>query len=189
MGGADDGDHQSYLLADGSRRYRARYRTPDRRQTDKRGFKTKHEAADFAASVAVAKLEGLCVQPSHGKLLTGPWVVDWLAGRGDLARSSQVRYEGIINEHIVPRWGEVALADVRHVDIQRWCPELTRNGLAAATVDKVHRVLSQALDLAVLDQRIPRNPASGVKIFRPNLSPRRYLTHAQVECFAQAAGR
>ena len=37
--------------------------------------------------------------PSHGKLLTGPWVVDWLAGRGDLARSSQVRYEGIINEH------------------------------------------------------------------------------------------
>lgn len=47
--------------------------------------------------------------------------------------------------------------DVRHLDIQRWCTGLTRKGLAAATVDKVHRVLSQVLDLAVLDQRIPRN--------------------------------
>ena len=159
---------ESYFLADGSKRYRVRYRTPERHQTDKRGFKTKHEAADFAASVEVAKLQGLYVQPSHGKLLTGPWVVDWLAGRGDLARSSQVRYEGIINEHIVPKWGKVALADVRHIDIQRWCTDLTRKGPAAATVDKVHRVLSQALDLAVRDQRIPRNPAFGVKIARPN---------------------
>ena len=178
---------ESYFLADGSKRYRVRYRTPERHQTDKRGFKTKHEAADFAASVEVAKLQGLYVQPSHGKLLTGPWVVDWLAGRGDLARSSQVRYEGIINEHIVPKWGKVALADVRHIDIQRWCTDLTRKGPAAATVDKVHRVLSQVLDLAVRDQRIPRNPANGVKIARPNISPRRYLTHAQVERFAQAA--
>lgn len=103
---------ESYFLADGSKRYRVRYRTPERRQTDKRGFKTKHEATEFAASVEVAKLQGLYVQPSHGRLLTGQWVVDWLAGRGDLARSSQVRYEGIINEHIVPKWGKVALADV-----------------------------------------------------------------------------
>ena len=50
-------------------------------------------------------------------------------------------------------------------------------------------MLSQALDLAVLDQRIPRNPANGVKVARPNISPRRYLTHAQVERFAQAAGQ
>lgn len=50
-------------------------------------------------------------------------------------------------------------------------------------------MLSQALDLAVLDQRIPRNPANDVKIARPNISPRRYLSHAQVEAFALAAGR
>jgi len=31
---------------------------------------------------------------------------------------SQVRYEGIINEHIMPKWGKVALADIRHIDIQ-----------------------------------------------------------------------
>ncbi|MET3808127.1 hypothetical protein ABIB25_005154 [Nakamurella sp. UYEF19] len=78
---------ESYFLADGSRRYRVRYRTPERQQTDKRGFKTKYEAAEFAATVEVTRLQGLYIQPSHSRLLTGPWVVDWLAGRGDLGRS------------------------------------------------------------------------------------------------------
>ena len=43
-----------YQTADG-RRYRVRYRTPDRRQTDKRGFRTKREAELFAATVEVSK--------------------------------------------------------------------------------------------------------------------------------------
>jgi hypothetical protein len=33
------------------KRYRVRYRTPGRGQTDKRGFKTKREAEAFAATV------------------------------------------------------------------------------------------------------------------------------------------
>ena len=37
------------------KRYRVRYRKPDRSQTDKRGFKTKREAELFLASVEVAK--------------------------------------------------------------------------------------------------------------------------------------
>ena len=40
------------------RRYRVRYRTPDRRQTDKRGFRTKREAELFAATVEVSKAKG-----------------------------------------------------------------------------------------------------------------------------------
>ena len=43
----------SYTTASG-KRSRVRYRTPEHRQTDKRGFKTKREAEAFAASVEVA---------------------------------------------------------------------------------------------------------------------------------------
>lgn len=46
-----------YQTADG-KRYRVRYRTPDNRQTDKRGFTTKKAAEAFAASVEVSKLKG-----------------------------------------------------------------------------------------------------------------------------------
>ena len=45
------------------RRYRVRYRMPDHRQTDKRGFRTKREAEEFLATVEVAKVPG---QPSFG---------------------------------------------------------------------------------------------------------------------------
>lgn len=40
------------------RRYRVRYRKPDRSETDKRGFRTKREAEEFLASVEVSKLRG-----------------------------------------------------------------------------------------------------------------------------------
>ena len=50
------------------RRYRVRYRTPDRRQTDKRGFKTKRDAEAFAATVEVQKLTGSYIPPSAGRV-------------------------------------------------------------------------------------------------------------------------
>ncbi|CQA11344.1 phage-related integrase [Mycobacteroides abscessus] len=47
-----------YQIASGATLYRVRYRTPDHRQTDKRGFKTKRDAEAFAATVEVSKLKG-----------------------------------------------------------------------------------------------------------------------------------
>ena len=56
-----------------------RYRTPDRRQTDKRGFRTKREAEMFAATVEVAKARGQYVAPSMGRVTVGELADDWLA--------------------------------------------------------------------------------------------------------------
>lgn len=42
----------------GGKRYRVRYRTPDRRPTDKRGFTSKRDAEQFLASVEVSKGRG-----------------------------------------------------------------------------------------------------------------------------------
>ena len=44
-----------YQTASGATYYRVLYRTPDRRQTQKRGFKTKRAAEAFAADVEVDK--------------------------------------------------------------------------------------------------------------------------------------
>jgi hypothetical protein len=51
------GSVQSYETKSG-RRYRVRYRTPDHRQTDRRGFTSKREADLFLASVEVSKARG-----------------------------------------------------------------------------------------------------------------------------------
>jgi integrase len=66
--------------------------------------------------------------------------------------------------------------------------ELTAAGLSPASVRKCHRVPSLALDLAAKERLIVTNPAHGVKIARPTVSPRRDLTHRQVRALAEAAG-
>ena len=69
---------EKYQTTSGATLYRVRYRTPDNRQTDKRGFNTKRDAEQFAATVEVAKLRGEYVAPSVGKTTVGELGPAWL---------------------------------------------------------------------------------------------------------------
>jgi hypothetical protein len=61
------------------RRYRVRYRKPDRTPTDKRGFRTKRDAELFLASVEVSKARGEFVDATAARALGGLWVpYGWL---------------------------------------------------------------------------------------------------------------
>lgn len=53
------------------RRYRVRYRTPERRSTDKRGFRTKRDAEAFAATVEVSKLRGEFIDATASRATVG----------------------------------------------------------------------------------------------------------------------
>ena len=81
--------------------------------------------------------------------------------------------------------GDLRLSEISHADVVAWINELT---LAPATVRYVHRVLALMLELAVQDGRMARNAAKGVKLPRPQLSEKRYLTHEQVAALADACG-
>lgn len=60
---------EEYTLGDGRTvRYRVRYRTPERRQTDKRGFRTKKAAESCAVSDESAMSVGAYVAPSAGRI-------------------------------------------------------------------------------------------------------------------------
>jgi integrase len=64
--------------------------------------------------------------------------------------------------------------------------KLVADGYAASAVRQVHRVLSLMLDLAVRDGRLPRNPATGVRLPRAAKGEPVFLTHTQVEQLAEA---
>jgi len=61
------------------KRYRVRYREPDKTQTDKRGFRTKREAELFLASVTVSKATGQYVDPTAGRVTVAHLGPAWLA--------------------------------------------------------------------------------------------------------------
>lgn len=77
-----------YQIASGTTLYRVCYRTPDDRQTDKRGFTTKRDAERFAATVEVSKLRGEYVAPRNARVTLGELGPGWLdRQRGHLSQS------------------------------------------------------------------------------------------------------
>lgn len=147
------------------RRYRVRYRLPNRSQTDKRGFRTKREAELFLASVEVSKARGEFVAASQSRILLAEWAETWLANQVQLKPSTRAGYESIMRHAILPRWGNVPLAGLTHADIQNWLTEVSTK-LSAGTTRSYHRVMSMILKYAVRDGRLSRNPADGVKLPR-----------------------
>ncbi|MBM9839275.1 site-specific integrase [Rhodococcus hoagii] len=181
------------------KRYRVRYRTPDRRQTDKRGFKTKRDAEAFAATVEVEKMRGEYIPPKLGYITISELGPTWLERKeADLKPSAYRSLETAWRVHVEPRWGGVRLADVDLDSVERWIADLGRTktvddekvkGRGASVVIRAYGVLAGILDTAVKSGRLAKNPARGVEnLPRKQPKARVYLDHRQVEALANEAG-
>ncbi|PYY38854.1 tyrosine-type recombinase/integrase [Curtobacterium sp. MCPF17_046] len=168
------------------RRYRVRYRTPDRTQTDKRGFKTKRDAELFLASVEVSKARGDFVRPEDARETIGALGPIWLANQTHLKPSSFRPLEIAWRLHVEPIWGQKRVSDVKHSAVQTWVTSM--NAASATTVIRNYGVLASILDTAVKDRRILSNPARDVNLPRKKRKEHVYLTHEQVSDLALAAG-
>lgn len=74
-----------YKTTKGETRYRVRYRKPDGTQTDKRGFRRKIDAENWAAEhVTIAKATNSYVDPEGGKRRVGDLYEQWLKENGRL---------------------------------------------------------------------------------------------------------
>ena len=183
-----------YQTSSGTTLYRVRYRTPEHRQTDKRGFTTKRDAEAFAATVEVSKLRGEYVAPAKARVTIGELGPGWLERqRGHLKPSAYRPLESTWRIRIEPRWGRVALGDIRPSAVQQWLSDLSRGdddrkAIGASVVQRTHQVLSAILADAVRDHMIVRNPAAGAKLPRKTRKRPVYLTHGQVAELAAAAG-
>jgi hypothetical protein len=96
---------ESYETSTGAKRYMVRYRTPQRTQTKKRGFKTKRDAQEFAATVEVEKTTGAYVAPSLGMITVGELGPAFLARQAHHKPSWTARIESVWRVHVEPKWG------------------------------------------------------------------------------------
>lgn len=151
------GSIEPYETAAG-RRYRVRYRKPDRSQTQKRGFRTKRDAEQYLATQQVAQMRGEWVDPSRSRVDVAVVAGDWIAAQVHVKASTRSGYEYSLAKHILPRWGSTRLSDVSHGDVQRWAAELSQR-LGPSTLRQVVLVLSGIFKLAIRDGRLQTNPA------------------------------
>lgn len=192
------GSISSYETSSG-KRYRVRYRKPDHRQTDRRGFRTKREAELFLATTEVSKARGEFIDSTASKIRIGELGEIWLPSQTHLKPSAFEPLEIAWRLYVEPRWGATAVADVRFSEVQTWVSQLSRGtavtkhtkpGPRSATVVlRSYGVLAAILDTAVRDRRILANPARGVSLPRKIKRPHTYLSHEQVELLAQSSGQ
>jgi integrase len=180
---------ERYETKSGATLYRVRYRTPEGRQTDRRGFATKREAQQWAATVEVSKMKGEYVAPSAGTVTVGQLGQAWLdRQRGHMKPSGHRSYGSMWRTHVQPRSGQVPIGQVRHSDVQGWVSELsTRKG--PSVVRMCFGILSRILADAVKDRQLAANPCTGVKL--PAKSGKRhvYLAADQLSHLADESGR
>ena len=78
--------------------------------------------------------------------------------------STQRNHRHIVDKHLVPRFGDVALSDIRRQDVQAYVAHLTKAGYAPKTIDHIHDVLSAVLRTAVKWGHLSDNPAREVDL-------------------------
>jgi integrase len=96
--------------------------------------------------------------------LARQWEVDVLPTK--YRHSTQKNHRHIMEKHLIPRFGELPLCDVRTPAIQTYVTHLIKAGYAPKSIDHIHDVLSAILRSGVKWGHLQANPASGVEMPR-----------------------
>lgn len=162
-----------------------RWTEPDGRQR-KRAFRLRRDAQAYQREIDVALSRGTYVPPAAGATTVGEWGTAWLARRNNLTASTLERVTGLWRSRVRPRWGAVRLDSVRHEHVAEWIAGMLAEGLSASRTRQAYQVLSAILADAVRARRLAVNPVAGAELPRITVTPRKYLTHEQVDQLVQA---
>jgi integrase len=100
----------------------------------------------------------------------GAWLEDYFnLYKIDLEETTRENYQIYIDTHILPALGDIYLSDLDTDQIQALYKKMKEDGKAPATIDKVHMIINQALDMAVELRKIRWNPDKSTK--RPKMLP------------------
>ena len=107
----------------------------------------------------------------------------------DVKQSTADRYKSCIRIHIIPALGENRLMDLRSSMIQKFLNNCKRtSGLSEKSVKNIRLVLHKALEQAVEDEQIKKNPCDKAKVPSYDEPPKemRPLKDHEVPMFLQA---
>src|SRR6478752_1222272 len=171
------------------KRWRARY-VDDEGHEHSKAFDRKVDAQVWLDSEVTAKLAtGTYVAPRAGLITVEEIYASWSATQGHLSASTIKSRCGAWRNHVVGRWGQTSVVDVKTSAVKAWVTQMITDEVGVPTIIHAFGVLRQVLDAAVDDHRIPRNPCDGVKLPKSKHADRGYLSHAQVAALAAAMER
>lgn len=95
-------------------------------------------------------------------------------------------YESVIRLYIIPNLGNKKVASLTTSTVQKFYNKLLSEGKSGSLVRDTHLILHQAMDVAVKENLIAKNPTSGTKIPKVEYKPKNILNETQLEIFMEA---
>ena len=130
------------------------------------------------------------------------WLDKWLTEymKGTIRDSTLKGYEKYVESYIKPALGEKPIAFLTTAQIQKFYNNLKKNGriknhhiygegLAASTVNSIHCVLHEALEMAVKAHIISRNPTNGTTVPKVIKKEMQVFTNEQINIFIDIVDR
>lgn len=99
--------------------------------------------------------------------------------------------KGIVENHLIPKWGRMKLTDISQQAVTQWLAEKTAGGLAPATVEKIRVTMGKSFELARQWNMAgsDRNPTRGIPRKPINNARDRFLTADEVKRLQAAVAK
>lgn len=166
-------------------RWRAQVSQEDGKRVS-RDFRTKAESQLWLRGIQGDFEKGYDYQSS--KMLLKEYLKTWLETCETALRpKTAYDYGNILQKHALPVLGEIALKDLTITKIEKFYAKLIEAGIGARTIRLIHSILHRALEKAVMNGILVRNPTSNATLPRYKHAEMQVLDEMQVNELLLAA--
>ncbi|SFD42275.1 tyrosine-type recombinase/integrase [Streptomyces aidingensis] len=175
-------------------RWRVRWYDPSGRPKAKTFAKLPQAEAEKDA--ITARLDkGSYRDPQSARAAVRVVAEEWFASLRKQGRTTKHDYRELLDNYVIPRWGDWQVGSIRWEDVSDWVDELIEKPgisgrkLGPARIRKIYHVFAMVMKRAVKTGRIAAIPAHDHDLPRVEDDDEHvYLTHEQLEALANAAG-
>ena len=130
----------------------------------------------------------------QSRMTLGEWLDIWLVecAEPSLRPSTLKGYRTYVERKLKPHLGQKQISKITTADVQKLYRKLQKEGsesgseLSPASIQRIHGVLHQALDVAVNRSIIAKNPANDVTLPKRTATAKTILNDEQLEQFMAA---
>ncbi len=144
--------------------------------------KTRTECQQWLRKTLDQKDQGVGFEGRN--VLLGNFLQDWISTKGiELKPKTTHQYESLIKKYIIPAIGDKKLFDLNLLLINRFYSSLIKREVGTRTIRYIHSVLHVALEQAVRNGFLIRNPSHGATLPRKEHKEMQVLNEDQVNQF------
>ncbi|MFE6167050.1 tyrosine-type recombinase/integrase [Viridibacillus arvi] len=155
--------------------YRVRFKTDvgEWKEISKCGFRTKKAAQEHARQREMLDFTEI----DGSRMNLGTYLIEWLEMYiVDKKKLNTVKtYRHALEKHIIPELGMMQLGEIKPMRYQKFLDSILEKGFSPETARRVHTPFRMAMEQAVINGYLSKNPAAHAKITQKTVKRLKFL--------------